>query len=179
MADAKHSIRRVVTGQGPGAKSRIDIDGTPSHDMTLPDGTVVLDVWQTAAAPARLDFGSGEATDGTMALKPPVGGSTFRVADIAPATQLDSAASEALFKQMGSGDAFSGAPGTRGIMHRTETIDYGIILSGSMTLIMEDGETILNTGDVYVQRGSNHAWYNHTNDFCRLAVIMIDSKFTE
>ena len=62
-------------------------------------------------------------------------------------------------------------------MHRTETIDYGIVLEGEITLIMDEGETVVRAGDIVIQRGTNHGWANRTDRNCRIAFILIDGTF--
>ena len=62
-------------------------------------------------------------------------------------------------------------------MHRTETIDYGIVLEGEIVLIMDEGETVVRAGDVVIQRGTNHGWANRSDQICRIAFILIDGAF--
>jgi uncharacterized cupin superfamily protein len=62
-------------------------------------------------------------------------------------------------------------------MHRTETIDYAVVLEGQMTLVMDDREIVLNAGDVVVQRGTNHAWSNRSSGRVRMLYILIDGRF--
>lgn len=63
------------------------------------------------------------------------------------------------------------------LMHQTDTLDYIIILSGELYLIMEDGETLLKPGDIVIQRGTNHAWSNRSEEPCiQLAVLMDGEK---
>jgi uncharacterized cupin superfamily protein len=64
-------------------------------------------------------------------------------------------------------------------MHRTETIDYGIVLAGEITLIVDRDEMIVRVGDIVIQRGTNHAWANRSGKNCRIAFILIDGKFSE
>ena len=61
-------------------------------------------------------------------------------------------------------------------MHRTETVDYGIILEGEIYLLMDDTEVHLKQGDVIVQRGTNHAWSNRSDSVCRMAFVVIDGQ---
>ncbi|HXI76285.1 MAG TPA: cupin domain-containing protein, partial [Steroidobacteraceae bacterium] len=63
-------------------------------------------------------------------------------------------------------------------MHRTETIDYGIVLEGEITLIVDEGETIVRAGDIVIQRGTNHGWANRSRSNCRIAFILIDGRFS-
>ena len=62
-------------------------------------------------------------------------------------------------------------------MHRSETIDYGIILSGEIYLVLDDSEVLCKQGDVIVQRGTSHAWSNRSDEPCRVAFVLIDAKF--
>ncbi len=65
------------------------------------------------------------------------------------------------------------------MMHRTETIDYAIVLEGEVTMILDDSEVLLKTGDVVVQCGINHAWSNRSDKVCRIAFILMDGAFDE
>jgi naringenin degradation protein FdeH len=72
------------------------------------------------------------------------------------------------------------APGSRSPMHRTGTVDYGIVLAGDVVLVLDDGnETALATGDVVVQRGTRHAWANPGKDTARMAFVLVDGSFAE
>ena len=64
-------------------------------------------------------------------------------------------------------------------MHRTETVDYGIVLQGEITLIMDEGEALCRAGDIIIQRGTNHGWANRSNENCRIAFILIDGRFED
>ena len=59
--------------------------------------------------------------------------------------------------------------------HKTSTIDYAIVLSGEIYAMMDDGEVRLMAGDVLVQRGTNHAWSNRTNETAVVAFVLIDA----
>jgi uncharacterized cupin superfamily protein len=62
-------------------------------------------------------------------------------------------------------------------MHKTETVDYAIVLAGEITAVMDDGETVLKAGDILVQRGTNHGWANRSGKPCRIAFVLIDGRF--
>lgn len=72
-----------------------------------------------------------------------------------------------------------GRGGRHPLMHRTETIDYAIVLSGEITMLLDDDEVHLKAGDVLVQCGTNHAWSNRSNDMCEVAFILVDGKFDD
>jgi uncharacterized cupin superfamily protein len=61
-------------------------------------------------------------------------------------------------------------------MHRTRTVDYAVILSGEVDMLLDDSEVHLNAGDVVIQRGTNHAWVNRGNAPCKVAFVLIDAQ---
>ena len=65
------------------------------------------------------------------------------------------------------------------MMHRTETIDYAIVLEGEITMLLDDSEVVLKAGDVLVQRGTNHAWSNRGTIPAKIAFILIDGAYEE
>jgi quercetin dioxygenase-like cupin family protein len=67
-------------------------------------------------------------------------------------------------------------PGTTGFMHRTETLDYAILMSGECDLELDGGEVVkLKAGDIVVQRGTLHAWINRGTAPCKFAFVLIDA----
>ena len=69
--------------------------------------------------------------------------------------------------------------GSRREMHRTDTVDYGIVLDGEVYLILERAETLLRAGDVVVQRGTNHAWHNRSDGAARMAFVNLSGQTTD
>jgi mannose-6-phosphate isomerase-like protein (cupin superfamily) len=72
-----------------------------------------------------------------------------------------------------------GKGGRHPLMHRTETIDYAIVLSGQITMVMDDQDVHLEAGDVLIQCGTNHAWSNRSKEPCMVAFILIDGDFDQ
>jgi len=62
-------------------------------------------------------------------------------------------------------------------MHRTETVDYAVVLSGEITMLLDHSEVELKAGDIVVQVGTNHAWSNRSGKPCRMLFVLIDGKF--
>jgi uncharacterized cupin superfamily protein len=60
-------------------------------------------------------------------------------------------------------------------MHRTKSVDYAIILSGEIDMLLDDSEVHLKTGDILIQQATNHAWVNRSNAVCKIAFILIDA----
>ena len=64
------------------------------------------------------------------------------------------------------------------LMHRTESIDYGIVIEGELTLVLDEGEALLKPGSVVIQRGTNHAWANRSGKACRMLFVLIDGRYS-
>jgi len=69
-----------------------------------------------------------------------------------------------------------GRPPRHPMMHRTRSLDYAIIMSGEIDMLMDEGEVHLKAGDVVVQQATNHAWVNRGKEVCRVAFILMDSQ---
>ncbi|HYD38315.1 MAG TPA: cupin domain-containing protein [Allosphingosinicella sp.] len=176
------SVRRVVTGHDADGRSIVQEDGPPARVVTLggEGGTTFHEIWSTGAAPVPIDRASGEPAETGISLLPPAGGTRIRILDIPPddgaVAALPREAVEALFEAIGAGHALAdNAP--HPLMHRTETIDYGIVLEGELVLILDEGETIVRAGDVVVQRGTSHAWANRSRGNARIAFVLVDARF--
>jgi quercetin dioxygenase-like cupin family protein len=145
-------VRRVVTGHDDDNVAKVLIDGAATNTRSSQPGRLSTLVWSTDATPA--DIAVGEEIEDLGARKlgtaPPPGGTRFTVNDI--------------------------PPGARGAMHRTETLDYVIVLSGELDMEMDHSTVTLRAGDVMVQRGTNHAWINRGSDYARVAFVLIDAK---
>lgn len=177
------SFRRVVTGHDASGKAIFLHDGKAENIQRPPRGGVTSTLfWVTDETPAKLSDGEDRA-DRTIGIPPPIEGSIFRVVEYAPdATvkampdkerdwQLDKRSSDS------GGDAIqTSATGRHHGMHRTKSVDYAIILSGEIHLMLDDSETLLQAGDVVVQQGTFHAWSNRGTEPCRIAFILIGAE---
>jgi mannose-6-phosphate isomerase-like protein (cupin superfamily) len=170
-------IRRVVTGHDASGKAVVTSDGvTPVvHTMENRPGYSWNEVWVTGQAPARNDE-THDPTVGPRTITPPPSGSKCRIIEYPPDADFIKT-----FDASKADSAFD-SPGTTHVknarhpfMHRTETIDYAIIISGEITMLLDDSEVDLTAGDVVVQRGTNHAWSNRSNAPCRIAFVLIDA----
>jgi hypothetical protein len=168
-------VRRVVTGHDGAGRAVIASDGAvPPVAIAAVPGTFFHEIWATPSLPAAIDDGV-DPTGGPLRLAPPAGGTRIRIVDIPPdAVQLAVSAEEAAaaFAEMDAPHAHGS--GRHALMHRTETVDYGIVLHGEVWLVVDEGETRLGPGDVVVQRGTNHAWSNRTDQPARMAFVLVD-----
>jgi uncharacterized cupin superfamily protein len=64
-------------------------------------------------------------------------------------------------------------------MHRTQTVDYAVVLEGEIVMLLDDQDVHLKAGDVVIQRGTNHAWSNRSDKPCRMLYVLIDGEFDE
>jgi quercetin dioxygenase-like cupin family protein len=146
--------RRVVTGHDSRGRSVVLSDGPVPKSHAIPDA-VFHEVWSTGETPASLlPEEPRDPTTRPLRTPPDPNGTVIRIVDIQP---------------------HAGSP-----MHRTESVDYGIVLEGEIHLVLDGGsETRLGSGDVVVQRGTDHAWENRTDSVTRIAFILIDGTFTD
>jgi Cupin domain len=178
------TMRRIVTGHNEAGKAIIASEGPPPTTMEFKaiPGTVFYEIWNTNASPAPID-NCDDPTLRPVQLHPTPNGSIIRFVDIPPDSvqeNITAADIAAGFGQIGAaGAATNQNDSPHKLMHRTETIDYGILISGELWLIVDDGEAKLSPGDVVIQRGTNHAWANRSNEVARMAFILLDGKFAE
>lgn len=179
-------FRRIVTGHNRENRAVIASDAHPDRvfDNLGEPGLVFYEVWNTRETPARIDRSSGEPREERLSLPPPRNGTRIRVLDIPSETErtrtLNADTAQKHFELIGGGAAHSAKDNVKHpYMHRTESIDYGIVLKGEIYLIMDEEEVLVRQGDIVVQRGTNHAWSNRSGKVCRIAFILIDGKFDE
>jgi mannose-6-phosphate isomerase-like protein (cupin superfamily) len=176
------SFKRVVTGHNASGRAVIASSGpTPNvFPLAAVPGTVFYEIWNSAASPALLDNAS-DPTAKPLQLSPGALGSVIRVVDIPPDSlqnQISAEEAAAAFAEIGQSHAGTGnADSKHKLMHRTETLDYGIVTEGEVWLVVDEEEVQLKRGDVVVQRGTNHAWSNRTETMARMAFILLDGRF--
>jgi quercetin dioxygenase-like cupin family protein len=154
-----YTSRRVVTGHDPQGKSVVAFDGPPPqhHAMSGPAvGADFVEMWSVADSPPRLTAVEPREPNERQFTIMPTAGHLLRLLVIYPAA----------------------AGGKRTVMHRTQTIDYVVVLDGELVLILEDSEVILTQGDVVVQLGTNHAWENRSDRVARAAFFHVDAVFS-
>jgi mannose-6-phosphate isomerase-like protein (cupin superfamily) len=163
--------RRVVTGHDASGKAVVLIDGAaPNAKLRKATGLTSTLLWVTGGAPAD-NSGTADAADREIGVAPPERGSIFRVVDFPPQSELGAVDNAAMLKEMG----LAGGHGGTGTMHRTRSVDYAIVVSGEIDMLLDDSEVHLRTGDVLVQRGTSHAWVNRGKESCRIAFVLIDA----
>jgi mannose-6-phosphate isomerase-like protein (cupin superfamily) len=176
-------IHRVVTGHDAAGKAIVSSSGALPTVIELAaiPGTVFHEVWSTSASPAPVDNGA-DPTLGPLVLSPPPCGTRMRFVDIPPDSAEflahGAARMHEAFSQVGEAAASTVAAGSpHPLMHRTESVDYGVVIEGEMTLVLDHGEVQLRAGSVVVQRGTNHAWANRSGKPCRMLFVLLSGQY--
>jgi mannose-6-phosphate isomerase-like protein (cupin superfamily) len=171
-------IRRVVTGHNEAGKSIFVMDGpAPNTHCRSPGSSIVTEMWETRGSPAD-NQGNDEVTDHPYHIKPPANGTIFRIIQYPPDKERLASLERERHSSAGLGDRADvldrGNPRHPGF-HKTASVDYAIVLSGEIYALMDEGEVLLKTGDVLIQRGTNHAWSNRTDEPAFVAFVLIDA----
>jgi mannose-6-phosphate isomerase-like protein (cupin superfamily) len=172
----KHDIRRVVTKLDPAGKAVVMID--EQTVLQRPRGpTYVGNLWVTESTPSDYSWNVDRGKT-KIGLMPPKGGSVFRVVDFPPEREaLDHMGKSTMQDVVGAaGTPAKGMAPRHPLMHRTRTLDYAIIMSGEIDMLVDEGEVHLKAGDVVVQQATNHAWVNRGTQPCRIAFILLDGQ---
>jgi quercetin dioxygenase-like cupin family protein len=146
------SIRRVVTGHDASNIAKVLIDAPATNAKYPQPGLVSTMMWCTETAPAKIPIGEKIEDMGARILgtAPPTKGTRFAVIDF--------------------------PPGNHPHMHRTETIDYVIVIEGEIDMDMDQSTVKLKAGDILIQRGTNHAWANRSSKPARVAFVLVDAE---
>ena len=154
------------------------LDGPPARSIGEDVGGL-FELWNTDGGDV-ISTDINDRADQDIILSPSGGGTKFRYFQINP---LPEGVPEDMLQEIAA-DAFEkvGAAHHRvdtskhPAMHKTDTIDYIILLKGDVTLILDDEEVDLKPFDVVVQRGTNHAWVNNGTEPALLIAVLIDSN---
>ena len=174
-------MRRIVTGHNSLGKSIITIDGPPARSIGEDVGGL-FEIWNTDGMPIETTDNVDRA-DSEIILSPPANGTKFRYFQINPTPEgvpwdvLQDLAAQA-FDRIGAAHHRIDTS-KHPAKHKTETIDYIILLKGDVSLLLDEEEVRLEPFDTVVQRGTNHAWVNHGDEPALLIAVLIDSELRE
>jgi mannose-6-phosphate isomerase-like protein (cupin superfamily) len=168
-------VRRVVTALDASGKAVVMIDERTKLTAPRPPN-YAANMWVTEKSPSELS----SVSDGgktKIGFSPPKSGTAFRIVEFAP----ESAGGQptdvnTMMKVVGADAPKKGLPPRHPMMHRTRTLDYAIIMSGEIDMLLDEGEVHFKAGDVLVQQATNHAWVNRSGKPCRVAFILMDSQ---
>ena len=174
-------MRRIVTGYNESGKSVITFDGPPARSIGEDVGGL-FEIWNTDGM-AIDTTDNVDRADSEIILSPPANGTKFRYFQINPTPEgvpwdvLQDLAAQA-FDRIGAAHHRIDTS-KHPAMHKTETVDYIILLKGDVSLLLDEEEVRLQPFDTVVQRGTNHAWVNHGDEPALLIAVLIDSELKE
>ena len=169
-------IRRVVTGLDADNKAVVMFDSrVPLQSGPL--GLQATNLWVTNSYPLGFSFKDDTASI-PVGISPLDNGTKLRVVEFPPLNPAAEAKMEpgALMKAVGPVAPSKGRPVTHPLMHRTRSVDYAVVLSGEIDMMLDDTTVHLKPGDTIVQQATNHAWINHGTETCRILFVLMDSK---
>jgi quercetin dioxygenase-like cupin family protein len=141
-------IRRVVTGHDSSGRADVKIDEVARNLVSSRPGATACVVWTTEGFPVD---NTGEEDAGLCKTGTTLdNGTVFRILEL--------------------------APGVTPRNHRTDSIDYAVVMSGEVDMELDDTKVHLKAGDVLVQRGTIHNWVNHRTEPCVIAFVLIAAK---
>jgi quercetin dioxygenase-like cupin family protein len=144
-------VRRVITGHDASGRALVKVDEVARNVVSGRPGANAAVVWTTEGFPANND---GDADEGLRKVGTTLpNGTVFRVIEF--------------------------SPGVAARNHRTDSIDYIVIMSGEIDMELDGSVVHLKAGDVMVQRGTIHNWVNRGTEPCVLAVVLVDAKPVE
>jgi quercetin dioxygenase-like cupin family protein len=177
-------VRRVVTGHDEEGRSIVVSDGPAPfvHINPADPEWYSTDVFRSVGAPAAIAAQPVETTEGPRRQLPTPRGTVIRVNNFPPEPEavrrMTPEDAQRAFASLGNAQAATfGKGGRHPLMHRTETIDYAIVVSGEITMLLDIGEVVLKAGDILVQCGTNHAWVNRSNAPAVVIIVLIDGEF--
>jgi len=160
-------VRRIVTGHDDNGKAIfLSIGEAPQHHHRTEGLVIFHELWNTGPVPVPIAAVEEKEPNTRLPLRipPDKGGTIVRILDIHPGHV-------ARLPPRADGKH----PGT----HRTETLDYAILIEGALTMLVDEDEVDMLPGDVVIQRGTNHAWDNRSKtEPARIAFILIDGKYS-
>src|ERR671919_1203908 len=144
-------VRRVITGHDSSGRAVVKIDEVSENVVSNRPGATACVVWTTESFPVN---NTGDADEGLRKVSTTLkNGTVFRIIEF--------------------------APGVAPRNHRTDSIDYAIVVSGEIDMELDDSVVHLNAGDVLVQRGTIHNWVNRGTKPCVMAFVLVDAKPVE
>ena len=176
VAQQPPEVRRVVTKLDSTGKAVVMFDGAvqlKSFRSPNPAG----EMWVTDRSLPDFNWSADRALT-KVGLVPPKNGTIFRIVDFVPLSPEAEKKMDInlMMKVVGDDAPAKGLPPRHPMMHRTRSLDYAIIMSGEIDMLLDEGEVHLKAGDVVVQQATNHAWVNRGSEPCRIAFILIDSQ---
>lgn len=177
-------LRRIVTGHDADGRAIVTEDAIAPSVHTNPKrvGYVLTQLWATDRTPAYVG-NDPDPTARPLKLEPPKNGTVVRIIEFGPEgdwlERLSTDDTRVAWGALGTSTASTNQTGRakHPFMHRTQSVDYGLVLDGEITLVLDEEEVTMRAGDFLVERGTNHAWANRSGKPCRILFVLIDGTF--
>lgn len=168
-------IHRVVTTIDQVGKSTAMFDGVVPLKLGGA-GESVATIWITEKAPSDFSWNADRAPN-RHGFAPGPNGTQMLIVEFPPVgPEVDKLDKNTMMNVVGKDAPKRGLPPSHPLMHRTRTVDYAIIMSGEIDMLLDTGPVHLKAGDVLVQQATNHAWLNRGKEPCRIAFVMMDAQ---
>lgn len=164
--------RRLVTGHDTAGRSCFIMDGEARCAVSIDamGGLTVTDFWETHSAPVD-NSGRADAAERPVHLEPAPTGTIFRTVEFPPDSAWKNGAdAKAGFAAIGAASVVDESHPDPN-MHKTNSIDYAMVISGEIWAVLDTEERLMRPGDVLIQRGTNHAWANRTDIPCLVMFV--------
>jgi hypothetical protein len=175
-AASANDIRRVVTGLDSANRAVVLFDSRlPLQSDQY--GLASTNLWVTDSYPLGFSFKDDTYTR-PVGISPLDNGTKFRVVEFPPLNAATEASmpKDYLMKAVGDRAPARGVAPTHPLMHRTRSLDYAVVLSGEIDMMLDDATVRLKLGDVIVQQATNHAWVNRGRETCRILFVLMDAR---
>ena len=179
-----YKARRIVTGHNAQGRSIVISDGIAENVLPNPadPDRGHINFWRTERVTADNRDDTDPAAGAAFPLPPPKGGTLFRFFQIAPEKNETSLSKEErdarmaqMFEAADAGHARQ-SMGQHPSMHRTDTLDYIVLLKGEVTALLDTAEVTMKPFDVLIQRGTNHGWVNRGDEPALLVAVLVDAE---
>lgn len=178
MAFETKTFRRVVTGHDEHGIAKVVRDDVADCVLQRPTrpGVTLTNIWQLDSAPAEPEL-EHDPVEGPLILHPPQSGSVFRIIQFDPEDPdvIANIDGKAAFAEMGAGSNVV-ENARHPYMHRTDSVDYTVVLSGEIYMLMDEEDVLLKAGDTVIQQGTNHAWSNRSDQPCLMMFVLNDAR---
>lgn len=174
------STRLLITANDADGRSHLSFDGAAPGTFVAERRPVAMtDLWHVDRVPADPESDGAGPAGRPFTIAPLDEGVVFRVVEFGPMTDAEREALDGstVFAAMNAGDAHVETSVSK-FMHRTRSVDFGIVLDGTMTMLLDDGAVEVSAGEIIVQRATNHAWENRSGAPATVAFVLIDADET-
>jgi quercetin dioxygenase-like cupin family protein len=168
-------VRRIVTGHDRQGNAVVLFDSLDPHKRVRPEtGIVSRTLWTCGRSPADISVTQDPVAEGG-GIAPPDNGSVLHIVDFPPLRPAAELPQNYMQRNVGGTQSGEKKDHPHPMVHRTRTLDYAIILSGEIDMLLDSTSVHCKAGDVIIQQGTMHGWVNNGTQPCRIAFVMVDA----